>query len=92
MPNVNTQQWEVKDSWDKDVQKDTGNTYGGSGAFGERDVDWMLEEQEFPYNKNDGTLTCKFKRKLVGSTEHDYTMLLNVPMEVRWAIGVFDNE
>ena len=73
-----------------DVQSATSFQYS---LLGERDNDWQLmETDELPYDFNTGMLSCRFMRKLVGSSKLDYTFLLNRPLEVRWTYGTWAND
>ena len=79
--------WVLKDMFMDDVQVATSYRYS---LLGERDNDWVLEETEdLPFDLNTGILSCEFKRKLIGSSNKDYTFMFNQPMEVRWTFGAW---
>ena len=82
--------WVLKDMWDPDVQQATSYRYS---LLGERNNGWELEQtEELPFDFNTGVLSVRFKRKLVGGTSQDYTMMLDIPMEVRWTFGAWFND
>ena len=56
----------------------------------EPDNDWLLAEVEYPYDANKRTLNAKFTRKLVGSSQKDYTFKLNTEYEYKIVAGVWD--
>ena len=90
MRRFDENEWALKDMWDADVQAATSYEYS---LLGERDIDWSLEDQnELAFDRNTRTLNCRFKRKLIGSSSNDYTMLLDQPLEIRWTFGEWAND
>lgn len=81
--------WSAKDGMHGDCRDWCGKEWNREG---EKDVDWVVEPLKLPYDANKRTITTRFKRKLVGSTERDYTYKLNTPYEYRIMFGVWNDE
>ena len=52
----------------------------------------MEEDAPEPLDSKTDVLTCYFKRKLIGSSKNDYTMMLNEPLEIIWTFGAWIND
>ena len=66
--------WFAKDGMSNNPKNWCGTAWPTDG---ETDVDWVNIPQSLEYDANLKSLTTKFYRKLVGSSEDDYTFKLN---------------